>query len=61
LPGLTPIAWPPPCSTAASTSTIVITHDHPDHFFGLDVLADAFPDARIVANPVAARDMRAPS
>lgn len=37
--------------------TIVITHDHPDHFFGLDVLADAFPDARIVANPVAARDM----
>ncbi len=37
--------------------TIVITHDHPDHFFGLDVLADAFPDAQIVANPVAARDM----
>lgn len=37
--------------------TIVITHDHPDHFFGLDVLADAFPDARIVANPVVAKDM----
>lgn len=37
--------------------TIVITHDHPDHFFGLDVLADAFPDAKIVANPVAAKDM----
>lgn len=36
---------------------IVITHDHPDHFFGLDVLQDAFPDAKILANPVAARDM----
>lgn len=37
--------------------TIFITHDHPDHFFGLDVLQDAFPDARIVADPVAAKDM----
>ncbi|MBA4354166.1 MAG: hypothetical protein C0409_05690 [Novosphingobium sp.] len=36
---------------------IIITHDHPDHFFGLDVLQDAFPDAQILANPVAARDM----
>ncbi|WP_353228898.1 MBL fold metallo-hydrolase [Novosphingobium sp.] len=38
-------------------TTIVVTHDHPDHFFGLDVLADAFPDARIVAAPAVARDM----
>ena len=37
--------------------TIIITHDHPDHFFGLDVLQDAFPDAKIVAHPVAAKDM----
>lgn len=36
---------------------IIITHDHPDHFFGLDVLQDAFPDAKIIANPVAAKDM----
>lgn len=36
---------------------IIITHDHPDHFFGLDVLQDAFPDAKILANPVAAKDM----
>ena len=28
---------------------IIITHDHPDHFFGLDVLQDAFPDAKILA------------
>lgn len=36
---------------------IIITHDHPDHFFGLDVLQDAFPEAKIIANPVAAKDM----
>lgn len=38
--------------------TIVITHDHPDHFFGLDVLSDAFPDAKIVADPKVAADMK---
>jgi len=36
---------------------IIITHDHPDHFFGLDVLQDAFPDAKILAHPVAAQDI----
>jgi glyoxylase-like metal-dependent hydrolase (beta-lactamase superfamily II) len=29
--------------------TILITHGHPDHFFGLQVFRDAFPHARIVA------------
>jgi glyoxylase-like metal-dependent hydrolase (beta-lactamase superfamily II) len=28
---------------------IFITHGHPDHFFGLQVLRDSFPDARIIA------------
>ncbi|MGH8247486.1 MAG: MBL fold metallo-hydrolase, partial [Gammaproteobacteria bacterium] len=28
---------------------IFVTHGHPDHFFGLQVLRDAFPDARIIA------------
>lgn len=37
--------------------TIVITHDHPDHFFGLDVLKDAFPDARVVAHPIVVKDI----
>lgn len=36
---------------------IIITHDHPDHFFGLDVLQDAFPKAQIIAHPVAVKDM----
>lgn len=33
---------------------IYITHPHPDHFFGLAVLKQAFPDARIVALPATA-------
>ena len=29
---------------------IFVTHDHPDHFFAMEVLAEAFPDAEIVAH-----------
>jgi len=36
---------------------IALTHDHPDHFFSLDLLTDSFPNARIVAHAVVARDM----
>jgi glyoxylase-like metal-dependent hydrolase (beta-lactamase superfamily II) len=32
-------------------TTIYSTHAHPDHLFGLAVLKQAFPDARIVALP----------
>ncbi len=30
--------------------TIYITHAHPDHFFGLKVLRDRFPEARAIAS-----------
>jgi glyoxylase-like metal-dependent hydrolase (beta-lactamase superfamily II) len=33
---------------------IYVTHPHPDHFFGLAVLKQAFPSARIVALPATA-------
>lgn len=36
---------------------IFVTHDHPDHFFSMDVLAEAFPDAQIVAHPVVTADI----
>ena len=32
-------------------ATIYSTHPHPDHLFGLAVLKQAFPDARMVALP----------
>jgi glyoxylase-like metal-dependent hydrolase (beta-lactamase superfamily II) len=37
--------------------TIFITHDHPDHFFAMEVLTEAFPNARIVAHPVVVADI----
>lgn len=33
---------------------IVLSHEHPDHFGGLQVLADTFPDAPILASQVTA-------
>lgn len=37
---------------------IYVTHPHPDHFFGLAVLKQAFPNARIVALPATANAIR---
>lgn len=32
-------------------TTVYVTHAHPDHYFGLQVLHDAFPKAKLVALP----------
>lgn len=37
--------------------TIFVTHDHPDHFFSVEVLTDAFPDARVIAHPQVVDDI----
>src|SRR5688500_3640131 len=37
--------------TKKRLATIYSTHPHPDHLFGLAVLKQAFPDAKIVAMP----------
>lgn len=37
--------------------TIVVTHDHPDHFFSMEVITDAFPSARVVAAPQVVEDI----
>ncbi len=41
--------------TGKRLKTIYVTHAHPDHYFGLGVVAKAFPSARITALPSVAR------
>jgi glyoxylase-like metal-dependent hydrolase (beta-lactamase superfamily II) len=41
--------------TGKHLKTIYITHAHPDHYFGLGTIAEAFPKARIMALPSEAR------
>ncbi|WP_068076300.1 MBL fold metallo-hydrolase [Novosphingobium lentum] len=38
-------------------TTVFVTHDHPDHFFAMEVIQDAFPDVKIVAHPVVVADI----
>lgn len=37
--------------TKKNLTTIYVTHSHPDHYFGLNVLSEAFPKAKMVALP----------
>jgi glyoxylase-like metal-dependent hydrolase (beta-lactamase superfamily II) len=41
--------------TGKVLKTIYVTHAHPDHYFGLGVIAEAFPTARIIALASVAR------
>ncbi|BCG99832.1 MBL fold metallo-hydrolase [Mesorhizobium sp. 131-2-5] len=38
-------------ATGRHLSAIYITHAHPDHFFGLKLMRDRFPEARAIALP----------
>jgi glyoxylase-like metal-dependent hydrolase (beta-lactamase superfamily II) len=38
-------------TTGKRLTTIYITHGHPDHFFGLKLLRNRFPQARAIASP----------
>lgn len=40
-------------------SAIYITHGHPDHFFGLKLLRDRFPEARAISTPEVVDAMQA--
>jgi len=40
-----------------SLETIFVTHDHPDHFFSVEVLTDAFPDAHVIASAQVVEDI----
>jgi glyoxylase-like metal-dependent hydrolase (beta-lactamase superfamily II) len=37
--------------TGKDLKTIYLTHAHPDHYFGVGTIAEAFPKARVVAIP----------
>jgi len=41
--------------TGKFLKTIYVTHAHPDHYFGLGPVAEAFPEARVIALPSVAR------
>ena len=41
--------------TGKDLKTIYVTHAHPDHYFGLGVIAEAFPSARVTALASVAR------
>ncbi|MCP5397163.1 MAG: MBL fold metallo-hydrolase [Sphingomonadaceae bacterium] len=36
---------------------VFVTHDHPDHFFAMEVIKQAFPDVQIVAHPTVVADI----
>jgi glyoxylase-like metal-dependent hydrolase (beta-lactamase superfamily II) len=41
--------------TGKILKTVYVTHAHPDHYFGLGPVAEAFPQARVIALPSVAR------
>ena len=45
--------------TGRNLTTIYIAHEHPDHFMGLPVVMQAFPDAKVVSIKVTADDINA--
>ena len=39
-------------------TTVFITHSHPDHYFGLEVIHQAFPKAKLVALPATIAEIK---
>jgi glyoxylase-like metal-dependent hydrolase (beta-lactamase superfamily II) len=39
-------------------TTVYVTHDHPDHYFGLVVIKQAFPQVKIVAQPAVVAEIK---
>jgi glyoxylase-like metal-dependent hydrolase (beta-lactamase superfamily II) len=44
--------------TKKRLTTVYITHGHPDHYFGLAVIHQAFPDAKLVALPATVDEIK---
>jgi glyoxylase-like metal-dependent hydrolase (beta-lactamase superfamily II) len=41
-----------------SLTTVYVTHAHPDHYFGLEVIKQAFPKAKLVALPATIAEIK---
>src|SRR5271156_3343804 len=51
--------WIAVAASGKRLRTIYITHAHPDHFFGLKLLRDRFPEARAIASAQVVEAMQA--
>ncbi len=43
--------------TGKNLTAIYITHDHPDHFWAMQVVMDAYPDAQVISHPEVVADI----
>jgi glyoxylase-like metal-dependent hydrolase (beta-lactamase superfamily II) len=46
-------------ASGRTLTAVYVTHAHPDHYFGLPVIKAAFPEARVLAHPTVAAQMKA--
>jgi glyoxylase-like metal-dependent hydrolase (beta-lactamase superfamily II) len=49
------VAWI--LETGLDLQTVYVTHDHPDHYFCMEVITEAFPNARVVSAPEVVADI----
>jgi glyoxylase-like metal-dependent hydrolase (beta-lactamase superfamily II) len=40
-------------------TTVYVTHSHPDHYFGLNVIKQAFPNVKVIATPETVKEIKA--
>ena len=43
--------------TGKNLTTLYVTHDHPDHFWAMQVVMDAYPDAEVISHPEVVKDI----
>ncbi len=43
--------------TGKNLTTLYVTHDHPDHFWAMQVVLDAYPDAEVISHPEVVADI----
>lgn len=49
------VAWV--LDSGKSLEAVLVTHDHPDHFFSMEVIMQAFPDVQVHAAPQVVADI----